>query len=127
MREKKIIPLRKPLLAPEGPVNQIVLREPTFDEYLSYGDPFSIAFTESGIPFSVENAEVIKRYIGLCLVEPKDPATLVQASAVVARDVKNALLGFFRPDDSTSEASETSGTSSPSSGMDQTASTKSGS
>jgi len=55
-----------------------------------------LASTEGGALFSVENAEVIKRYINLCLVEPKDPATLLQAGAAVAREVKNRMLGFFQ-------------------------------
>jgi hypothetical protein len=124
MREKQIISIQTPLEAPEGKVNRIVLREPTFDEYLSYGDPFSIAYTENGTPFGVENPEVIKRYINACLVEPKDPAILMQAGAFVAREVKNKLLGFFQPVELTKEVSETSGTNSPSPGTDQTASTK---
>ena len=61
MRERKTIKLRRPLLSPEGPVSQIVIREPTFDEYLSFGDPYSIAYTDSGTPFGVENVENIKR------------------------------------------------------------------
>lgn len=104
MRERAIIELATPLRSPEGDVKRIVLREPTFDEYLSYGDPYSIAYTAEGVPFGVENMEVIKRYIGACLVEPKDPATLLQAGALVARDVKEKLLGFFQPAEPTSAA-----------------------
>lgn len=110
MRERKVIKLQSPLRAPEGPVNQIVIREPTFDEYLSFGDPYSIAYTDSGTPFGVENSENIKRYIAACLVEPKDPAILQQAGASVARDVKQALMSFFQPEEAESEVSEISPT-----------------
>lgn len=123
MREKEIINLKTPLEAPEGKVSRIVLREPTFEEYLSYGDPYTIASTDAGSLFSVENAEVIRRYINLCLVEPKDPAILLQAGASVAREVKNRVLGFFQPVEA-DEVSTTSGTNSPLPGSDQTASTK---
>ncbi|MGY3588083.1 hypothetical protein [Bradyrhizobium sp. USDA 4350] len=125
MPETATIPLKKPLQSPEGEIKQIVLREPTFDEYLVHGDPYSIAFATDGTPFSVENVDVIKKYITVCLVEPKDPAILLQAKAGTAREVKNALLGFFQPDDAKAEASATSGTNSPSAGSDQTTSTQS--
>ena len=88
--------------------------EPTFDEYLSIGDPYSIAYTDDGTPFAVENVENIKRYVSVCLTVPKDPAALQQASAQVAREVKQKLLGFFQPDSSDSEDSAKSPTTSPS-------------
>lgn len=125
MREKVIIPLREPLRSPHGPVNEIVLREPTFDEYLSFGDPYTVALSESGTPFSVENVEAIKNYISLCLVEPKDPALLQQAGAAVAREVKNKLLGFFDLAAPTAPDSGTSPTTSPSGDSAATASTTS--
>lgn len=125
MSETAVIPLKKPLQAPEGPVNQVVLREPTFDEYLTHGDPWTIAFATDGTPFSVENVDVIKKYITLCLVEPKDPAILHQGKAMLAREVKNSLLGFFQPDDAKVAASATSGTNSPSPGSGQTPSIQS--
>ncbi|QDM27001.1 hypothetical protein FNL56_13425 [Tardiphaga sp. vice304] len=124
MRETVTILLKTPLKAPEGPVSRIVLREPTFDEYLSIGDPYSIAYSDGGTPFAVENLENIQRYIAHCVVEPKDPATLKQASAATAREVKKALLGFFQPDEE-SEVSATSPTTSPSAESEATASTRS--
>lgn len=127
MREQATITLRTPLRAPEGFVSRIVLREPTFDEYLSLGDPYAIAFSAGGTPFEVESPDVIRRYIELCLVEPKDPATLKQAGAFVAREVKNKLLGFFQDDVSTAPDSENSPTTSLSPNSEATASTPSGS
>ena len=125
MSETKTITLKTPLQSPEGPVNRIVLREPSFNEYLVHGDPYMIAASAGGNPFMVENPDVIATYIKVCLVEPKDPAILHQAKAGAAREVKNALLGFFRPDDATDEASATSGTNSPSADGGQTTSTQS--
>ncbi len=127
MREQQIIELQRPLRAPEGLVPRIVLREPTFDEYLSLGDPYSIAFSAGGTPFEVESPEVIRRYIELCLVEPKNPAILKQAGAFVAREVKNRLLGFFQPDASTDPDSANSPTTSPLPNSEATASIPSGS
>lgn len=125
MAETKTIKLKTPLKAPGGPVHEIVMREPTFDEYLTYGDPYTVAGSRDGTPFMVENAEVIGQYIRLCLVEPKDPATLAQGNARLARKVKDAVLGFFRPDDQEDEASVTSQTNSPSEASGGTASSTS--
>jgi hypothetical protein len=98
MSEQAIINLKKPLVSPEGPVSRIVLREPTFNEYLTHGDPYTIAASAGGNPFMVENADVIAQYIKVCLVEPKDPAILEQGKARLAKEVKEAVLAFFRPD-----------------------------
>lgn len=123
MRETVTIPLSKPLRGPNGQeVKTIVLREPTFDEYLSYGDPVTIAQAEGGTPFVVDNEDVIRKYISLCLVEPKDPQLLSQGGARLGRQVKQKLMGFFQPDGPESEGSETSQTTSPSEASGGTAS-----
>jgi len=98
MLERITIKLAKPLVGHDGPIKQIVLREPTFDEYLQYGDPYVVAGASDGTPFGVENMDVIRKYISVCLVEPKDDALLSQASARVARQVKEKILSFFPPD-----------------------------
>lgn len=96
MRETATIKLATPLVTHSGSLNQIVLREPTFDEYMSFGDPYTVAASASGHPFAIENPDVIRQYLTVCLVEPKDPALLAQAGARVAREVKDRLLGFFQ-------------------------------
>lgn len=115
MRETVTIPLSKPLRAPNNEmIKQVILREPTFDEYLAYGDPFTVAQSSGGTPFVVENEEIIRRYIALCLVEPKDPALLEQGNARLGRALKQGLLNFFQPDVPEAAASEKSPTNSPS-------------
>ncbi|CUT12541.1 hypothetical protein BF49_3621 [Bradyrhizobium sp.] len=98
MGETITIPVTKPLISPEGEVKQVVLREPTFDEFLSYGDPYTVARSIGGVPFAAENPEVIAQYMKLCLVEPKDPQILRQGKARLAKEMKEALLSFFHPD-----------------------------
>lgn len=107
MGETLTIKLKKPLISPEGEVRQVVLREPTFDEYLVHGDPYTIARSVTGIPFMVENAEAIAAYIKVCLVEPKDPAILHQGKAKLAKEIKDHVLSFFHPDVPTDEDSAT--------------------
>ena len=99
MAEKVTISLRTPIRGPNDLiVKEIVVREPTFDEYSEIGDPFVVATTPGGSPFLVENVETIRRYIQLCVVEPQDPALLSQLGARYAKQVKEKILGFFPPD-----------------------------
>ncbi len=95
-----------PLEAHEGKkITQIVLREPTMEQYFTHGDPWTIALSEKGIPFSIENGEVISTYVKLCLVEPKDPQLLQQGGIALAKKIKGVILDFFRPGASDSEVS----------------------
>lgn len=127
MREQAVITLKKPLRGHGGQeIKRIVLREPTFDEYLIHGDPYTVAASSAETRFAVENLEVIKQYISICLVEPKDPQLLsAQGNARLAREVKQKLLDFFQPEAETEEGSETSQTNSPSGHTGETASTTS--
>jgi hypothetical protein len=114
MRERVTIALSKPLTTHDGPLKAIVLREPTYDEYLAIGDPYLVAESPGGTRFVHENMENIRQYIALCLVEPKDPALLTQAGAFVAKQVKEGILGFFQPEALKTEGSENLQTISPS-------------
>jgi hypothetical protein len=106
MREQVEIPLhpKKPIKGPNDTLyTKIILREPTFDEFLVHGDPATVAQAAGGTPFLVDNEEVIRAYIALCIVEPPDPQLLKQCGARVAREVKQKLLDFFQPDVWTAE------------------------
>lgn len=104
MGETVTIPLKTPLKGPNNVlIKQIVLREPTFDEILSLDDPYTVGVSPGGVPFVVENADVIRRYVQICVIEPADPALLSQAGMHVARKVRQAVLGFFQPDDAAKE------------------------
>lgn len=105
MADNVVIPLKKPIKGPNGlSIANVILREPTFDDVMSLGDPYMIAVTTSKVPFQVENTEVIRSYLELCLVEPKDPALLKQIGAAKAIEIKDKLLAFFQPDAPASEA-----------------------
>jgi len=103
-----------PLEAHNGKIHQIILREPRMEEYFQHGDPWTVALSEKGIPFSIENGEVISVYAKLCLVEPKDSALIDQGGITLAKKIKGALLDFFRPGGSDSAGSENTQTSLPS-------------
>lgn len=115
MQRQETIELKKPLKGPnDQKFYKVVIREPGFDEYLEYGDPYTVAEAIGGTPFAVENAEVIRQYIKLCLVEPADPQILSQGNALLARKVKNVILNFFRPDEAEGEGFATLPTNLPS-------------
>lgn len=108
MREQITIKLAKPLTVHGGvKLSQIVLQEPLYEEYMTIGDPYLVAESPGGTRFVHENMENIRAFLTVCLVEPKDPALLAQASARVAKQVKEALLGFFQPAAATDEVSAT--------------------
>jgi hypothetical protein len=115
-RETVEVPLSRPITTHEGKISKVVLQEAMWDEYLTFGDPWVVAGANDGTPFGVENIEVIKQYLAIMLVSPKDPALLSQVSARDARRIKNALLGFFQPAEKAGEASATSPTNSSSEG-----------
>lgn len=121
MLERKTITLPQPLTGHDGPIKQIVLREPTYEEFMSYGEPILYGVSPEGRPFAVENMEAIRSYVAVCLVEPKDPLLLTQASALVGREVKEKILSFFPVGGLAAALSETSPTTSPSVASDTSA------
>ncbi|MBN9062132.1 MAG: hypothetical protein BGP06_05230 [Rhizobiales bacterium 65-9] len=56
------IPMTPPIIGHEGPINEIVVREPTYREFMQIGEPYTVAYADNGTPFTVENMEVIQKY-----------------------------------------------------------------
>lgn len=110
------IPLKKPLIGHHGPIHQVVVREPTYDEYMQHGDPFVVALSpESRIPFMVEDKQVLAAYCALLVVEPADKLLLAQGGMALAQDIARTVRGFFHTGDGADGASTTSPTISSSS------------
>lgn len=110
------IPLIEPIDGHDGPIREIVLREPTYDEYISCGgEPYTIGQSEEGALFSIEKPEVIWAYAQACIVTPKDTLLLSDADWRVAREVRKAVLGFFQAPGAGNATSPTSPTTSSSS------------
>lgn len=107
------IKLDKPIVG-HGLVTKVMLREPTYAEYMEVGDPFLVGVSPgSRIPFIIEDPAVITRYCELLLIEPD--ALIVQDGGMeLAKKIRSAVRSFFRDGDEAGEASETSPTSSPS-------------
>jgi len=114
MSRTATIQLSEPIIGHSGPINAIVLREPTFDEYIEHGDPYTVGETEGGARFAAEKPETIRAYLDACIVEPKSTNLLSKCGVKVAKEVKAALIGFFRDEPETAEGSTASPTTSSS-------------
>ena len=107
--------LTEPMPGHNGPINHVVLREPTYAEYVDCGgEPYSYGQSEEGVIYSTEKPDVIWAYVEACIVEPTSPLLLQNASWRDAREVRKAILGFFRDPVEAKETSGTSPTTSPS-------------
>ena len=108
--------LAEPVIGHRGPISAIVVREPTYDEYMTCGgEPYTIGQSEEGVFFTIEKPEVIAAYAEACIVEPADKLVLGDANWRAAREVRKAILGFFQAPAEDSDPSPTSPTTSSSS------------
>lgn len=115
MAKQVTIPIvGEPLLTSEGVITEVILREPTFDDYLDLGDIVTVARMPDGALFPIENSETLRLYIQKCLVQPKSALQLGAGGARLARAVKGAVLSFFQDDPSAGAPSTTSPTTSSS-------------
>src|ERR1700721_1263465 len=102
-------PLDKPLVGHGAPIKAVVVREPTYDEYMELGDPFVVALSpESRIPFMIEDRGVRAQYCARLVVEPADPLLLAQGGHHLAKRIALTVRGFFLDGDGAAEASTTS-------------------
>jgi hypothetical protein len=110
MANQKTIDLSSPLPGHGELIRKVVLKEPTYADYMSLGDPFVIARNSDGSLFPVENGDVIRAYIDRCCVSP-DPLLLAGLSLADAMAVKGAVLSFFTEAQATPSTPVTSSSS----------------
>jgi hypothetical protein len=113
------ITLTAPLLTHDGPVSEIVLREPRGTDFFALGEPVTLTRDDTGTLYYVENAATIAAYVDRCVSEPVTPAALKGLALADAIAVKAAVLDFFMlarqgssPEPTTSSSS-TSASSTP--------------
>jgi hypothetical protein len=97
MPKKVTIKLDKPITGHGGPITEIVVREPTYAEYVQHGDALIFVPLPTGGFFPSENLEVISAYMKICVVGP-DEIILSQGGMDLARRIKDAVISFFLPD-----------------------------
>lgn len=89
----KTITLEKPLSSPKGDISVITMREPTFGDFMKFGETHVFARNRDGTIYTAESIDVIRQYVE-ALVDC-DPLLLAQVSLRDARKFKNAVLDFF--------------------------------
>ena len=95
MAKETTIDLEEPITGHEGPITQIVLREPRYREITAIGKVSNYGHA-NGTVFEVENDEAIRKYIEACLVSPKSASLLEQLCMADTFRVREAVLDFFR-------------------------------
>jgi hypothetical protein len=88
--------LSTPIEGHEGQIKSITLREPKFGDVMALGEPSAFARSEGGMVFQSEKDGVVQSYVERLLVEPKDPALLLQVSLADALKLKDAIYDFFQ-------------------------------
>lgn len=93
-------------------ISEVVVRPPTFDEYLEYGDPFLWAPSPAGkVPYILPDNGAIAAYTRCMVIEPKDPLILAQGGFELAKKIRSVIFSFFGLVAAAAEGTETSPTS----------------
>ena len=93
---QKTVPLRRPIKDHGGLVHAVVLREPTWDEVMTHGHPYSVHVSPEGAQIVVENHAAILAYAEACVVEPSSALCLSALGLHDTFAVRQAILDFFR-------------------------------
>jgi hypothetical protein len=93
-RKQITVNLKRPFQGAEGPVNAIVLQEPTAGDYFALGAPQTWVKASGGMAL-VDNDQAIRAYVERLIVKPDPLLAMTQMSVLDAIAVKDAVLGFF--------------------------------
>lgn len=93
-RKQITVPLKRPFPGAEGPVNSVVLQEPTAGDYFALGAPQTWVKAAGGMAL-VDNDQAIRAYAERLIVKPDPLLAMTQMSVLDAIAVKDAIIGFF--------------------------------
>lgn len=93
-RPEKRVKLSRIYAIHDKPVSELVLKEPTFDDYGALGEPVEVQTGAGGVRLVIVNNEVVRGYIERS-VDGIDPANLGLLGLPDARALREAILGFF--------------------------------
>lgn len=116
-RPEKRVPLSRAYAIHGEAVREIVLKEPTWDDYAELGELFEAQPGPGGTRLVVENREAVKAYVERC-VGNIQPSELGMLGLADARALRSALIGFFHNEPSSTPPS--TGSSSPTDGAPAT-------
>ena len=106
-RKTKSFPVPEGIIGHGKTFEAIVMREPSFADYMELSDPYLLTFSEGGSPMVINQPSVLQGYIQRCTVEPEYLLVETQAPFTVAREIAAWMMGHFR----SGEAEATSATS----------------
>lgn len=90
------VKLVDPIQGHEGPIGEIVFREPKYSDVMALGEPAAFARSEGGMIYQAEKDGIIQAYIERLIVEPKDTGLLSQLSLADTLQLKETVFGFFQ-------------------------------
>jgi hypothetical protein len=83
---------------------EVVVREPTLDDLLEFGEPFEGQQSAGGQMVVFENREAVAGYVQRCVDKPAY-ASLGELSIADARAVRDGVLDFFKRGEASKAAS----------------------
>ncbi len=95
MAKTETVKLTEPVLWHDRQLTELTLREPRARDFFAFGEPMTWARTGDGNAVSVENPDVIGRYLDACIVHEGGSALLGLVGLTDAFALKDAVLGFF--------------------------------
>ena len=91
----KTIHLEKPFVLFDKQVTELEIKEPTGRQYADIGEPFVYIRNADGAVYSVEQTDVIKSFLDVCIAHDSGAHILGLLSLIDFKKVKRALLDFF--------------------------------
>jgi hypothetical protein len=95
MAKSTTIDLIDPIVWPDKPLNQLILKEPTGGLYSDLGEPRILVRNIDGAGYYVEQVELIRKYLDACLDIDGGASVLRMLSLADAMRIKAALFDFF--------------------------------
>lgn len=100
MSERVVIPLDPPVSIGTKRYEKVVVRAPTYAEFMRLGEPLE-GQTSDGVRVTIEHLDRLEAYCEACTTTGDDaiaePAVLAAGGFQLARKVQRAVLGFLYP------------------------------
>jgi hypothetical protein len=115
----KTVSLSQAYTTHTGEEKSLTLREPKFNDVMALGEPVATGWMAGGVVVRNINYECVLGYAERLVQKPWDPALLGGLNVRDTQAVVEAIIGFFRPpetspDEPTSSSSSSAGTPAPS-------------
>jgi hypothetical protein len=95
MSQSKTITLLNPITLFDKPIAGFEFKEPTGRQYADFGEPFLYVRNPDGAIYTVEQNDVIKRYLDACIDHESGGHLLALLSLADVKQLKRTLFDFF--------------------------------